>query len=400
MKRQERSPTPLRTVSTLVVAAFLSGCGSSPENGAGGGRKALATADGEIVVGVAWPWKARSEVLFSHGLDMALDEVHAHGGVRGRQIRLLKVDDEESVNTGRLVAQRLANSPEVMAVIGHLQSHVTVPAAAIYDLADLLLLSPASTSADLTSQGYSNVFRATFTDAVVGAQMADYAIEQGFSRIAVYYVRSIYGRALANAFEERLADSASVNIVARDSYDPNQDLRGRRLQAMLAAWRNLEIDAIFLAGEVPSAGRLIAAFRKAGLDVPVFGGDAMSSPALIQAGGEATDGIVVATFFHPDEPRDEVAGFVKAFEGRYGLVPDAAAALGYDCLRLLAEAMRAAPTPAPSDVAAALRGLDAWEGVTGPFTFDEQGNLTGRRVAKSVVRNGKFQYLGSSAVGR
>ncbi|MCP5118931.1 MAG: ABC transporter substrate-binding protein, partial [bacterium] len=139
--------------------------------------------------------------------------------------------------------------------------------------------------------------------------------------------------------------------------------------------------------------------RRSGLDIPVFGGDAMGSPALIQDGGEAVEGTVVASFFHPGEPRPEVAAFVADFQSRYQVLPDPAAALAYDCLRLLAEAMRRAPTLSPEEVARTLREIERWPGVTGPFTFDEHGNLVQRKAPKMVVRNGEFVYLPEAEAG-
>jgi branched-chain amino acid transport system substrate-binding protein len=119
----------------------------------------------------------------------------------------------------------------------------------------------------------------------------------------------------------------------------------------------------------------------------------MSSPALTEVGGDAVEGTVVASFFQPKEPRPAVERFVTAFEKKYGVEPDAGAALAYDAVAVLAQALRAAASPAPEDVALALRNLADWQGVTGSFRFDEKGDLIGRRATKSIVRNGKFAYL-------
>ncbi|HWK90295.1 MAG TPA: ABC transporter substrate-binding protein, partial [Longimicrobium sp.] len=346
---------------------------------------------------VAWPWEARKEVRFGEGVDLAVEQVNAAGGVGGRRLRIERHDDQESVNEGRLVAQRIAQDPRVMAVIGHLQSYVSVPAASVYDLGGLLQLSPASTDAGLTSGSFPRVFRGTFTDADVGRAMADYAARRGYRRIAIYYVRTGYGRALANAFEER-AVADGLAIVARASYDAGQGSGdARSLAPTLREWPQLDLDAVFLAGEVPLAGALIRQMRELGIRAPVLGGDAMSSPALITVGGPAVEGTVVASSFHPREPRPEVRRFVAEFRARYGVDPDPGSALGYDAVRLLAHAMARAGTAAPAQVAAALHGVRGWPGVTGAFTFDEHGNLSGRRSLKMVVRGGRFEYLPETA---
>jgi branched-chain amino acid transport system substrate-binding protein len=326
---------------------------------------------------------------------MAVAEINAAGGVLGRRIVLRKRDDHESVDEGEMVAQRLANDPDVVAVIGHLQSYVSVPASAIYDLSGLLMIAPTSTDPELTARGYPRVFRATFTDTEVGRQMAEYAARQGYERIGIYYIRSDYGRNLANAFEERASD-LGLTIPVRQSYEPDDMDASDNFRAVLRGWVELGLDAIFLAGEVPSAARAIVAAREEGLSAPIMGGDAMSSGELISVAGEAAEGTVVATAFHADEPRAEVRRFTAAFEQRYGVAPDAGSALGYDVIRLLADAMQRAGTSLPDSVARVLHSLHDWRGVTGTFTFDSMGNLVGRPIAKMVVRNGAFEYLPDS----
>jgi branched-chain amino acid transport system substrate-binding protein len=127
--------------------------------------------------------------------------------------------------------------------------------------------------------------------------------------------------------------------------------------------------------------------------IPVLGGDAMSSPALMEAGGKATEGTVVAASFHPDVPAAEVRSFVEKFRERYGVDPDPSSALGYDAVHILADAMRRAKSLTGADVAAALHETRGLPGVTGQFTFSASGDLIGRKIVKLVVENGRFRYL-------
>ena len=300
------------------------------------------------------------------------------------------------MNQGRLLAERLAADKSVAAVIGHLQSYVTVPAAAIYEMAGVVLLAPAATDVELTKRGYTHVFRATFVDPEIGAQMADYARKRGYKRVAILYVRTDYGRALANAFEERAADNGTT-VAARQSYDPNEVVIQGGLDVVMESWKRLELDAIFLAGEVPLAGRLIAGIRAAGVTIPILGGDAMSSPALIEGGGKATEGTVVAAIFHPDVPTTEVSRFVQKFHQRYGMDPDPSSALGYDAVHVLADAMKRARSLSGADIAVALHATRDLRGVTGPFTFNASGDLIGRKIVKLVVKSGQFRYLPDEA---
>jgi branched-chain amino acid transport system substrate-binding protein len=349
-------------------------------------------ATGDIVIGAAWPWKIRENLLYAQGLEMAVDEVNAAGGIRGRRIRIVKEDDHETVDEGRAVAQKLSANPDVVAVIGHLQSFVTVPAAAIYDAAGVLLVAPTSTDPALTEQGYPLVFRTTFTDVQVGSHMATVAIDRGYRRMAIYYMRDRYGRSLANAFEETFTGGGGV-VVDRQSYDPSEGANSRQIDPLIEDWKGRDLSAIFIAGEAAQAALVITTARSKGLNVPVLGGDAVGTPELFASGGGAVEGVTIASPFHPDDPRPEVKAFDAAFQQRFGQRPDTAAALAYESLHVMAEAMKKAPSTAPADIATALRAISGWRGTTGVFSFSETGDRGRRPLVTVVARKGKFAFL-------
>jgi branched-chain amino acid transport system substrate-binding protein len=346
---------------------------------------------GDLVIAAAWPWELRKEIRYGEGMQMAVDEVNAGGGIGGRHLRLSRYDDRESIDHGRIMAQQIADNPDVVAVIGHLQSYITVQTAGVYNQAGLVLVAPTATDPKLTQLGYTRVFRATFTDNSVGRQLAELVASQQRRKVAVYYIRNDYGRNVANAFEER-ARQLGVAVQARNSYDPSEQASERTFDQVLTEWKPMDLDAIVVAGEVPSAAIFVAQARGKGINVPIIGGDAMSSPALMAIAGAAAEGTTVASFFNPDEPRPEVVQFNAAFTAKYGAPPDAGSALGYDCVRLLAHAMKEAGNAVPEDVARALHALKDWRGVTGAFSFDEGGDAA-KPVIFSVVHSGRFEYL-------
>jgi branched-chain amino acid transport system substrate-binding protein len=391
MRSRPLAPRPGLVAAGVTLILAAAGCGSLRTPAEDRAARA-ARARGDVVIAAVWPWELRKDLRYSDGLDLAVDEVNHSGGVNGRRLRLTRADDHESVDEGRLAAQRLAGDPDIVAVIGHLQSYITVPAAAVYDLSGIVLVSPTATDSELTSHGYRRVFRTTFTGPSIGRQIAQFAGQRRLRRVAILYIRNTYGRELANAFEER-ANEIGLTIVARSSYDPNDQVTDRTFEPIVREWKDLPMDAIFVAGEVPSAGYFIAKARAAGLTVPMLGGDAMSAPSLMRVSGAAAEGTIVASFFHPDEPRAEVHRFTQQFAGRYGVTPDAASAVAYDAVRLLAYAMRQARSSVPDDVAAALHAVHDWPAVTGNVTFDNHGDLVGKHLVTLVVRHGRFEYL-------
>ncbi|HEX8212559.1 MAG TPA: ABC transporter substrate-binding protein [Longimicrobium sp.] len=377
-------------VWAMLAAAAAAACGP---NEPGAARDELAASGrGDVVVAAVWPWSQRKEILFQQGLEMAVDEVNAAGGIRGRPLRLMLQDDQGSVNTGLLIAQKLASDPKVSAVIGHLQSHVTVPAARVYELNRLLLVSPTSTSPELTGEGYHFVFRTIFNDQDTGRKMAEYAARRRLKRVVICYVRNPYGRSVANAFEERAAE-LGIEVVGRASYDAEPDLSNRPFAAALENWKQVAPDGIFVAGQVPMAGDFITEVRKAGITIPVLGTDAMVSSALFRGGASTVEGTVLPVPFHADERRAEVRAFVAAFRKRFGVAPDPGAALGYDAVKLLAQAMSRAKNTSAVEVAHAMRHMGGFHGVTGTLSFDSRGDLVTHRILKVVARGGRFEYL-------
>jgi branched-chain amino acid transport system substrate-binding protein len=261
------------------------------------------------------------------------------------------------------------------------------------------MLSPLSTNPELTRQGFKLVFRNIPDDNTLGTRLADFSEVQGYKDMVVYHVDNIYGAGLATAFENR-AEYLGINIRDRHAYDSGADKM--TFKRDLAHWKQyFEYDAIFLAGTMPDSAVFIKEARKMGETAPILGGNAMDSPALLKIAGEAAEKVFVASAFDPEDPRKEVQEFINRFRKRYGTSPPPAAALGYDALNLLVYAMEKAKSSNPAKVAAALRSVKNWPGVTGGTTFDAGGDVVNKAIFIKEVRDGRFVNVspGPSTVG-
>jgi branched-chain amino acid transport system substrate-binding protein len=385
----------VRGAGLLMLLAGAAACGNGRSPAEERARQAR-RGTGEVVVAVAWPWKRHADMHYGEGLDLAVEEINGSGGIGQRPLRLQRHDDRGELDEGMLVAQRIAADAKVVGVIGHLQSFITTPAAALYEMAGLVTIVPMATDPELTAQGHRRVFRATFTDRDSGRKLAEFAASR-FQRVAICYIGNTYGRGLANAFEER-ARELGLMIPARQSYDPGEQVSARTFLPLVEEWKLLEVDAVFLAGEVPSAGLFVVQARAAGLTVPIFAGDAVAAPTLMATAGKAAEGMIVASFFHSDEPRPEVERFKQRFHKRFGRPPDPAAAIGYDVAHLMARAMRKAGSVVPEDVARAMREGPPYQGATGSFQFDAQGAAVGKQPVLMTVSGGKFVYSAATAL--
>lgn len=352
----------------------------------------LAASQGDIRIAVVWPHVEQASLL--KGVMLAQEEINLAGGISGkRKIRLMQKDDQASLTHGRQVAQEIANDPDVAAVIGHLNSYIAVPAASIYQQAGLLMITPGASGQKLTESANPLVFRSVPGNRAQGRQMADYAWAQGYKSIVLYYIKNDYGMDLANHFEQR-ANEIGLAIVDRRAYN----MSGDNYSVVLKDWASfLQFDALFLIGGMPESAQIVRQVREVAIGQPIVAATGLDSHELIQLGGSAVEGMQMFTLFNGNDPRPEVARFNARFKSRFGMLPDSAAAQGYDALNLLAWAMHQAKSSAPTRVAGVLHGTRGWQGVSGELGFDAKGDLQGKPLARVVVRDGAFIFSGSPA---
>ena len=355
----------------------------------------LAASRGEISIAVAGPNVAQSGLL--KGVMLAQEEINQAGGMLGgRKISLIQKDDQSSLTHGRLVAHEIANNPDVAAVIGHLDSYIALPAASIYQQAGLLMITPGASGQKLTESGNPLVFRSVPGNRAQGRQMADYALAQGYKSIVLYYIKNDYGLDLANHFEQR-AHEIGLAIVDRRGYN----MSGDNYRAVLKDWASfLQFDALFLVGGMPESAQIVRQAREVAIVQPIFAAAGLDWRELLQLGGTAVEGMQVFTLFNDNDPRPEVVRFTARFKTRFGVLPDSAAAQGYDALHLLAFAMRKANSSVPVKVAAVLHATRGWPGVTGAYSFDANGDLQDKPLASVAVRDGKFIFAAKLALER
>lgn len=342
----------------------------------------------EILIGVAWPFTSQDD-LFDEGLELALQEINDQGGVQGRKLNLLKADDQGELEKGMAIAQEFADNKSIQAVIGHRNSFISIPAGSIYDQAGVVMLSPSSTSPELTEHGYFHVFRNIPSDNEIARQLALYLGEQGHERMVIYYTDDSYGNGLANAFEDYASDQG-ITIVDRFNYYGNLE----DLKRFHDKWQAFGVDGIFIAKTVTDGNaQFLLDAKTVCIDVPLIAGNSWDSLSLTEEYLEAAENLLVGSFFNPQGSSPKTQEFVKAFRLKYGQLPTSYAAAGYDAVTLLAAAIEKSDLTNPSTVAQGLRELGPWEGVMGVHQFDSQGDDIGNLVVLKRVKDGKFEYL-------
>jgi len=347
------------------------------------------TGIGEVVIALAGPLELMDDSTgFLKGAQIALERCEKDYSSEGLSVKLQIEDDKGSFKDGLLIARKLVEDTRVTAVVGHWNSHITIPAADLYNDAGKVMLSPIVSSNSITEKGYSYVFRNTLSDSDMGKAMAEYASKNKLDRIAVYYLDNNYGRGLAKAFQDA-ASQMGIQVLDWTSGFNSQV----ELEKALEKWRVLEVNGLFVAHSMYyGAEDFISEFRKLDKTTPIFGGDAMDVATITDKLGKDIEGFVVPTIMSSGSS-ENAREFIAAYKEKYNEAPDVWALQGYDSVMLIADMAFRIKSNNPSYIANELRNLKDWEALTGKVCFDSSGNMTGLKIDYKVIKDGKFQPL-------
>lgn len=374
----------------FLLAAALSGLLWASGCGKGGDQNGAA-AD-TIKVG-EYASLHGSEAAFgqsSHkGTVLAVEQINAAGGVLGKKIDLISEDNQSKPGESATIVKKLITRDHVVAVLGEVASGRSLEAAPICQENKIPMISPSSTNPKVTETG-DYIFRVCFTDPFQGKLLAEFARKTlKANRIAILSdVSAPYSVGLAEYFRKAyLADGGQ--IVAEQKYSSHD----KDFKAQLTAIKGDNPDAIFVPGYYTEAGLIVLQARQLGINIPLFGGDGWEAPELIETAGNALEGTYYSTHYSPEDQSPLVQDFVKKFQARFdGETPDAMAALGYDSVMVLVDAMKRAGTTDSAKLRDAIAATKDLTCVTGKLTLDADRNPTKSAVIVTV-KDGKFKYV-------
>lgn len=332
------------------------------------------------VVGAAGPWKQGYGLQNLHGVELAAEEINKAGGINGHELKVIARDDKGDGTTAAQIAQGFVSTHSISAVIGHVNSSGMLSAAPVYD-GQLAAIATSATSPDLS--GISSwVFRIISSDSLNGIALANFASkfqQHAPATAAILYENNTYGRGLADSFRR----SFHGEIISLDPI--NADLPTAEPYISYLKARKPRI--VFVAGRVASGLKILEEAKRQGFRPIFIGGDGWQG---ILADSAAAEGVYIGMSFTPEDPSPAARAFVAAFRKKFKTDPDAHAALAYDATRLVAQALKAA---GPDRIAIreylhSLDGETAYQGLTGPAYFEDNGDPVGIRFRILRVHEG------------
>ena len=316
----------------------------------------------EYLLGAAGPQTVAYGIQNQHGIDLAVGEINRAGGINGVPLRVVARDDHANGSDAAGIAGEFVANRQIVAVIGHAGSGAEVSAAHVYDGGRLPAVATTPSSPDIS--GISPwVFRMSTSDSANGITLARFASSLADSlhrpvRVAVLYHNDSYGRGLSDAF----LHSFKGEVLSSDPIGTDTDL-----EPYISYFKTRSPDIVFVASDEDVGISVLRQARKQGLRTSFLGGDGWQGVVT----EPASEGAFIGTPFTAQSSAGATQKFAAAFRAKYGMVPDAHAALAYDATRLVARALLSGATTrtAVRDYLASLTRATAFESLSGPTWF-------------------------------
>jgi len=362
----------LRTLALALTLIAFGACDKGKKDG-GGGSAGGASSGGNIIIGhfasMTGP-QATFGISTDQAIRLAVKERNAKGGVKGRKIEVVTIDDAGKQSEAATAVTRLINDHKAVAVLGEVASSLSLAGGPIAQKAKVPMISPSSTNPDVTDVG-DYVFRVCFLDDFQGWVDAKFAFENLKAKKAaiLYDQAQAYSSGLADYFQKAFQEMGG-KVVTKQAYTGGNLEISSQLQSIKGAGA----EVVFLPGYYSDAGTIIRKAREAGIKVPFVGGDGWDSEELAKIAGDAINGNYFSNHYATEEDRPEVKNFVGKYKQEYGKTPDALAALGYDAALVLFDSMERAPSLDGKALRDAIAATKNFTGVTGTFSIDENRN--------------------------
>lgn len=358
----------LGVLSAVILALTLASCSKAESN--------------SVKIGGIFPLSGQVAVYgveCKNGVDLAIEEINAAGGINGKPIVLVSEDDEGNPDKTVNAFKKLSTKDGVKIVIGSLTSGCTQAITTLSQASKVVQIAPAATAPAITDAG-DFIFRACFIDPFQGTVGGKFAAETlGKKRAAILYdIGNDYSVGLADNFKIAF-EKAGGSIVSEESYATND----KDFNAQLTKIKNANPDVVYLPDYYGTVALIAKQLRAQGINVPMVGADGWDG--LTSNAGDEVLGGYYSNHYAVDSTEPAVKKFVESFRAKYNKDPNSFAALGYDCVYLIRDAIVAAGAEDSIAVRDALVKTNG-DYVTGHLTFDEKHNPIKSAVMLELVK--------------
>ena len=350
-------------LGTALLGSVFAGCGSKES-----GDTIKVGANFELTGNVANYGNATIE-----GLQLAIEEANEAGGINGKKIELVSVDDKSEAAESINAATKLISDDDVKIIVGPATTGLVLAETQTATDAKVPIIAPCATSPEATVENGKvkpYVFRSCFIDPQQGEVMATFAAKDLKAKTAVIYVdnSSDYSKSLAKVFREKF-EAAGGKVVMEEAFlQKDQDFK-----ATLTKLKTANADVMFVPAYYEEVGKIVKQAREMGINSAILGTDGWDDTKVVDiAGADALNNTFFST--HYSEKDAEVQGFIEAYKKKYNRAPNVFAALGYDAGKMLVDALKRAGSGDTEKISEALEATKDLKVGTGTISMDKNHN--------------------------
>jgi branched-chain amino acid transport system substrate-binding protein len=302
------------------------------------------------------------------GAKMAIEQINQAGGVNGAMLESVTYDDACDPKQAVAVANKIVND-EIKFVVGHLCSSSSQPASDIYEDEGIIMITPASTSPEITSRGYQLVFRTIGLDSLQGPTAGNYIADYVKPKVvAVIHDKQQYGEGIATAVKQTLENKGTKVAVFEGINAGDKDF-----SSLISKLKQANVDFVYYGGYHPELGLLLRQSAEKGLTAKFMGPEGVGNKDLSAIAGPASEGLLVTLPKAFDlDPKNQA--LVAAFKGKQQDPSGPFVFPSYAAVQVIADGIKQAGDTDTTKVAAALRA-NVYDTPTGQLAFDAKGDL-------------------------
>lgn len=329
-------------------------------------------ANAQIRLGVAGPITGPNAAFgaqLKNGVEQAVEDINAAGGIMGQRITVSVGDDRSDPKEGVSVANKFV-ADGIRLVVGHFNSGVTMPASEVYAENGVVFITPSATNPKITERGLWNAFRTCGRDDQQGAVAADYIVKNlRGKKVAVVHDKTTYGQGLADETRKAMR-AAGVNDVLYEGVNTGE----KDFSALVSKIKAAGADVLYWGGLHTEGGLIVRQMRDQGLATVMMSGDGITSDEFAAIGGPGVEGTLMT--FPPDpRKRPEAAAVVRKFEAKR-FNPEAYTLYSYAAVEIFKQAAEGARSLDPKRIAEFMRTGVTFKTVIGDISYDKKGDIT------------------------
>jgi len=331
-----------------------------------------------------------------NGMQLAIDEINKSGGVLGRDLDAICIDTKADESEVVAAVIRLIEREKVSVIMGYCDTHWVLAAAPIARENNISFITPGATHPRIPER--TGAWLSCFGDNVQGAAIAEYAVKEGLKKAANWVDTACDFSIGACTYFADAFKHFGGEVIYKDSFETNWVDYSSMVARLKAQQDKGEVDCVYIGAVPGNVGLIVKQLREGGVTIPILGEDGFDTPSLVDVGGKHAEGVLFTTHVSLSSPDPLVRAFVNNYKEKWGVEPENAfAALGYDSIKLLVQAINLAGSAEPSKIEAGLGMIKDLPGVTGNITYTKGSKVPQKGVSILVVKNGKFETVESLA---